>query len=121
MSQQDAWGLYSRESMCQLPSSAKGVRGCPKKPSLGFDIGWRWSGVIQALSQYQRHGWECHGESAGLSVRTVLLMDPCKARYRHKANFGGQSLTARRKVRQRDPWVSTPGLAPCSQKRASSR
>lgn len=43
-------------------------------------------------------------------------MDPCKARYRHEANFGGQSLTVRRKVKQRYPWVSTPGLTPCSQK-----
>lgn len=38
MSQQDAWGLYGRDSMCQLPSSARGVRGCPKKPRRGFDV-----------------------------------------------------------------------------------
>lgn len=53
-----------------------------------------------------RHGWELHGESAGLSVRTGLLMGPGKARYRDEANFGG-SWTVRQRSLSFYSWLST--------------
>lgn len=37
----------------------------------------------------------------GLSARTGLLTDLCKATYRDEADFGEQARTVRRKVRQR--------------------